>query len=217
LQKNNFPAVRRLKRKNLAALHYSKMPEFMRRLRQLQERSVGAVALEIMVLTALRPNKEVLLARWPEIDFDQKVWNVPAERMKTGGGMKTRAAFRVPLSDRVIELFRRRKEQSSSRYIFTGYSQDKPLAERAMLKLLRDTMGFSKDEATVHGFRSTLRDWAAAETDFDQTAAEICLSHKPGNKVVQAYLRDDLLEKRRDIMQAWADYCSGLAGEEAMS
>jgi integrase len=201
LQKSNFPSLRRLKEKNLAALHYSKVPDFMRQLRQHQHRGVGAVALEIMILTVLRPNKEVLLAQWPEIDFDQKVWNVPAERMKT------RTPHRVPLSDRAVELFRRREEQSSSRFIFTGNSQEEALAERTMLKLLRNTMGYSKDEVTVHGFRSTFRNWAAAENDFDQLAAELCISHKPGNKVVQAYLRDDLLEKRRVIMNHWADYC----------
>jgi integrase len=203
LQKNNFPTLRRLKRKNRPALGYHKMPEFMRRLRQLQDRSVSAVALEVLTLTLLRPNKEFILAEWSEIDWDSKVWNVPAWRMKT------RVAHRVPLSDRVMELFRRRQEQSNgSRYIFTGYSQE-ALAERSMLKLLRDTLGISKDEATIHGFRSTFRDWAAAENNFDQLAAELCISHKPGNKHVQAYLRSDLLDKRREIMTAWSSFLSG--------
>jgi integrase len=201
LQKNNFPTVRRLKRKNLAALHYSKVPDFMRRLRQHQGRGVGAVALEAFILMVPRPNVEFRLIQWSEIDWDNKVLNIPAERMKT------RVAFRVPLVDRVIELLRRRQEQSNgSPYVFTGYSKD-PLAERAMLKLLRDTLGYSKDEATIHAFRSSFRDWVGAETNFDQLAAELCISHKPGNKAVQAYLRDDLLDKRREIMQAWSEYC----------
>jgi integrase len=207
LQKNNFPAVRHLRRKNLAALHHSIMPEFLRRLRPHQSHGVGAVVLEIMSMTVLRPNKELRLAQWPEVDWENKILNIPAWRMKTKKLKELGKPFRVPLVDRVMELLRRLREQANgSPYIFTGYSQE-PLAERTMNRLLRDTMGLSKDEATVHGLRSTFRTWVA-ETDFDQLAAEICLSHVVGDKSVQAYLRSDMLEKRRQIMTAWSDYCN---------
>ena len=168
---------------------------------------MGAVVLEIMSMTVLRPNKELRLAQWPEVDWENKILNIPAWRMKTKKLKELGKPFRVPLVDRVMELLRRLREQANgSPYIFTGYSQE-PLAERTMNRLLRDTMGLSKDEATVHGLRSTFRTWVA-ETDFDQLAAEICLSHVVGDKSVQAYLRSDMLEKRRQIMTAWSDYCN---------
>jgi integrase len=199
LQKHNFPELRGLKRKHHPALYYFQIPEFVRRLRQ--HRGVGPVALEIMILTVPRPNKELLLAQFSEIDWDQKIWNIPAERMKT------RTPHRVPLSNRALELFRQRKEQSSSRFIFTGYSQEEALAERTMLKLLRNTMGISKDEADIHGFRTSFRSWCKFKK-FDYVASELCLSHTVGTPVARAYdWGTDLLEERRVILDAWADYC----------
>jgi integrase len=202
LQKHNFPELSGLKREHHPALHYSKMPEFVRRLRQHQDHGVGAVALEIMILTVPRPNKELILAQWPEIDFEQKIWNIPAERMKA------RKPHRVPLSNRAMELFRRRKEQSNgSPYIFTGYSKE-ALAERTMIRLLRDTMRISKDEADIHGFRTTFRSWAA-DQKFDYAAVELCLAHTIGKPATWAYWDTDMLDERRKIMDAWASYCEG--------
>jgi integrase len=109
----------------------------------------------------------------------------------------------VPLTDRVIEILKRRREYARGDYVFTGYS-DEPLNDKA-LRFELYAMGY-RGKATIHGFRSAFRDWCAI-SKMDFTASEFCLAHTVGSKVTRAYLRDDMLEERRKIMDAWADFC----------
>jgi integrase len=192
-----FPHRRATDRKHFAAMPYEQVPEFMRALRQRQDRSTAAVVLEFVILCACRSG-EALNAQWSEIDWQQKLWTIPAERMKAG------REHRVPLSNRAMELLeRQRKYSASPTYVFTEYNQ-KPLPEKSMRRVLRN-MGVRV--ATVHGFRSSFRDWAGDKTDFQRETIEECLAHQVGNGTEQAYRRSDALEKRRVVMDAWAEYC----------
>jgi integrase len=180
------------------AMDYAQLPQLMRDLRERQAKSTWAVALEFLILTAARTS-EVLKAEWSEIDFENRTWTVPKERMKAG------RAHQVPLSNRAVELLRwQQVNTNGSPFVFTGYSQ-KPLANKTMLHSLR-AMGI-KD--SVHGFRSTFRNWAGDMTTFQRETIEECLAHQVGGEVERAYRRTTALEKRRVIMDAWADYCAG--------
>lgn len=137
---------------------------------------------------------------WNEIDWDDRVWTLPAIRMKAG------KEHRVPLSDRAIELLRRQREHSTGKdYVFTGYRANSRLTANAMRRML-SRMGVS---VTVHGFRASFRTWAGNMQDFDWDVKEICLAHKVGNRTTGAYWRGDALAKRRPLMEAWANYCAG--------
>jgi integrase len=180
---------------------YGEMPAFMQQLRPHQAHGVAAIQLEIGILVHLRPNKELRLIKWEEIDWDGRILNVPAWRMKN------KQPFRVPLPDRVMELFRRLEEQSNgSPYVFTGHSQE-PLAERGMILLLRETMKVSKEVADVHGLcRTTFRSFCKAKK-FNYVASALCLSHNVGTSVEHAYdWGTDLLDERRTILEQWASY-----------
>jgi integrase len=180
-----------------AALDYRQMPEFMQKLRQRQERSTGAVALEFTILTAARTS-EVLGMEWGEIDWDKKLWTVPKERMKAG------KEHIVPLSDMAVDILKRQRELSPGEYVFTGYNRTR-LAARSMRSVLL-YMGVG---CTVHGFRSTFRDWCGDKTSFQREHVEGCLAHQVGNSVELAYRRSTALEKRRVILDHWAEYCAG--------
>lgn len=144
------------------------------------------------ILTASRVGESVP-ARWDEIDWDNKVWLVPPERRKDGKNYP----HRVPLSTQVVELLK--SLDRTGEYIF---SIKDTLGSRYSLAVLLKRM--TGTNATMHGFRSTFRDWCA-ETGVPDIVAEKCLMHATGNAVVQAYQRSDLLEQRRDVMQRWAD------------
>ena len=179
------------------ALPYEELPAFMKELRQRQIRGTSAVCLEFAILTIVRTS-EALGMLWSEVDFEKQLWTIPAERMK-GGKM-----HEVPLSDRAIEILKRQRELSSGEYVFMGYHRSQ-LADRC----LRSVMHYMNVEGcTVHGFRSTFRDWAGDTTHFAREHVEECLSHQVGNDVERAYRRATALEKRREIMAAWASYCS---------
>jgi integrase len=197
LHEHLFSDYRRIERKQHPALKYWEMPAFMPELRQHQPNSTGAVALEMMILTVCRPNKEVLLMEWDEVDEKQKIWTVPAWRMKN------RKPHSVPLVDRMMELIQYQRRRSNSlRYVLTGYSEA-ALAERSMIWFLRNTMGIPKEKADVHGFRNTFRSFCLVKK-FDYVASEMCLSHTIGTQVERAYWGTDLLDERRMIMDAWA-------------
>jgi integrase len=209
VQKFLLPGYSAPPRGHFPAMPCEQVPQFLRELRQRD--GMGAVALQLMIYTMLR-TKELLGARWPEFDFPNRTWVVPAERMKI------RQEFHVPLSDPAIALLQRLQERATTQFVLTGYKRYQPLAEKSMLLLMRG-MGIPKEISTVHGLRSTFRGWAARKPfdQIDQIAAEICLSHTPANPdmqkwlpfnpaVVEAYQRDDLLDKRRMIMDAWAAY-----------
>lgn len=178
------------------ALPYKEMPAFMSKLRDRE--GLGAKALEFAVLTACRTN-EALRATWREIDLDAAMWVVPAERMKAG------REHRIPLSSAAIALLRPLNIGKPADWVFPGLKAGKPLSDMTLLATLKN-MG--RDDLTVHGFRSTFRDWAAEQTDFPREVAESALAHTIGDKVEAAYRRGDLIDKRRQLMEAWATYCA---------
>jgi integrase len=179
------------------ALPYADVPGFLAKLRERV--SVGRLALEALILTAARSG-EIRLARWSEIDLDKATWTVPAERMKAG---KTHV---VPLSPAALSAFERAAEfrTAASDLAFPGMKRGRPLSDMTLLKILRDM----KVDATVHGFRSSFRDWCAEETSFSGEVAEAALAHAIPNKVEAAYRRTDFFEKRRKLMDGWSAYCS---------
>ncbi len=136
--------------------------------------------------------------RWDEIDLDKKIWTVPAHRMKAG------REHRVPLSQRATAILVRLTEGRSGDFVFPGQRRDKPLSNMAMEMMLRR---MKIENATVHGFRSSFRDWAGNETGYPRELIETALAHVIGDKAEQAYRRSDALEKRRKLMEAWAAYC----------
>lgn len=190
-----LPRPSKLSRGHHAAMPYEKMAAFMAKLRERD--ATAALALEFCILTAARSG-EVLGARWPEIDFERKIWTVPASRMKAG------REHRVPLTVRATSILRRLEKLRSSELVFPGQSAGKPLSNMAMSMVLRR---MEIDNATVHGFRSSFRDWAGNVSTFPRELAETALAHVIGDKAEQAYRRSDALEKRRRLMEAWAEYC----------
>ncbi|MER9277628.1 integrase arm-type DNA-binding domain-containing protein [Mesorhizobium sp. M0522] len=180
-----------------AAMPYDELPAFMTRLRSMD--SISARALEFTVLTAVRTG-EAIGATEDEFDFQKKLWTIPAERMKAD------RPHRVPLSDRAIAILKSVPREADSHYIFPGARKGKPLSNMAMLELLRGMDGI--EGLTVHGFRSTFRDWAAERSNFPREVAEAALAHILSDKTEAAYQRGDMLEKRRRLMTAWAGYCS---------
>jgi len=181
--------------KHQPAMDYRDVPAFMKTLRGAD--SLSARALELTILTAARTG-ETINARWDEFDLDAKLWTVPGERTKSG------REHRVPLSKRAIVLLHTVARHHGSEYVFPGLRIGRPLSNMAMLELLR---GMNSNGFTVHGFRSSFRDWAAHETNFPREIAEASLAHVLKDKTEAAYQRGDLLEKRCRLMSAWENYC----------
>lgn len=190
-----LPKRQRLTRGHHPALPYDKLPEFMTKLRE--ERSIASLALHFTILTASRTG-ESTGARWSEIDLDKGVWEVPAERMKGG------RLHRVPLSDEAKSVLQMLAQHRRGEYVFPGTKADRALSASAMAKALK-RMGYA--DVTVHGFRSTFRDWASETTSFPQEICEMALAHTIENKAEAAYRRGDLVEKRRKLMAEWASFC----------
>lgn len=178
------------------AMPFSEVPGFLERLRERE--TVGRLALEAAILTAARSG-EIRLATWDEIDLDNALWTIPAERMKAG------REHIVPLSEPAVRLFRRMRDWRSvgSQLVFPGAKRGKPLSDMTLTKVMRD-MG---REETPHGFRSSFKDWAAETTGFANELSEAALAHTIPNKTEAAYRRGNLLEKRRDLMMAWGLFC----------
>ena len=179
-----------------AALPYAEIGEFMVALRE--QDSTSALALEFLILTAARTG-EVIGATWTEIDFAEAVWIVPVDRMKAN------KEHRVPLSEPALAILERLHAHRAGDYVFPGAKPSTPLSNMAMLGLL-ERMG--RADLTVHGFRSTFRDWAAERTNFPREVAEHALAHSLPDKVEAAYRRGDLFDKRRQLMDAWARHCA---------
>ena len=135
-----------------------------------------------------------------EIDLAKKLWTIPAERMKG------KVEHVVPLTKSVITVLKTAQMLRSSDYVFPGARAGKPLSNMSMNMLMR-RMGVQN--ATVHGFRSSFRDWCGDNTNYPREVAEAALAHKVGNKVEQAYRRRSALEKRRELMREWSAYCGG--------
>jgi integrase len=193
--RNILPKRQKLTRGHLAAMPYEDVPAFLTRLRGAE--AMAARALELAILTVGRSN-EILRASWSEIDREKKLWNLPKDRMKAG------LSHTVPLSAQAMTLLTRLSETRISEYVFPGERKGKPLSGMAMEMLLRR---MKVTDATVHGFRSSFRDWCGDRTSFPREVAEAALAHKVGDETERAYRRSDALEKRRRLMQAWADYC----------
>jgi integrase len=181
-----------------AAMPYADLPAFMRELR-LEEKTVAARALEFLITCAARTG-EVIGAVWSEVDLDSKTWTVPGKRMKGGRD------HRVPLSDAAVSLLRALPREKGNPFVFIGHRPGSGLSRMAlpwiMSRLGQDGM------TTVHGFRSSFRDWAGETTAFAHDICEAALAHVRGDHSVQAYARGDLFDKRRKLMEAWARYCA---------
>lgn len=189
--KELLPAVPKSvkRKKHFASVPYSELPELVAQLRQAS--SIAARALEFLILTAARTG-EIRFMEWSEIDFDTKVWTIPAVRMKM------EREHRVPLSSRVIELLED-QQGLHSRWVFPGEWLDRPMSNMTMLKLLRAL----KTGATVHGMRSSFRTWCGERTNYPRLVCEAALAHRNDDEVEDAYLATDYLERRYDLMAAW--------------
>ncbi len=195
--KSILPARQRLTRGHHVALAYDDLPAFISALRGSQ--ATAALALELCILTATRSG-EVLNSNWNEFDLTKAVWTIPANRMKAGH------EHRVPLTPRAVEILDliQQAKHMHNDYVFAGNAKGKPLSNMAMAMLLK-RMGHN--DITVHGFRSTFRDWASEQTSFPHEVCEMALAHTIGNKAEAAYRRGDLFDKRRKLMEAWAAFC----------
>jgi integrase len=186
-----LPKSERLQRGHHRAVPYQDVPAFIRRLRALN--SISALAVEFTVLTAVRSG-ETRGATWSEIDGD--LWIIPAERMKAG------REHRVPLTPRALEIIAAAKKLRMTETVFPGRG-GQALSDMSLSAVLRRL----KVEATIHGFRSSFRDWAGDATEFPREIAEAALAHVVGDQTERAYRRGDALARRWQMMEAWATYC----------
>ena len=182
------------------AMDWRDVPDFYADL--AGRKAMAARALMFTCLTGSRTG-EVLGARWDEVDFTARVWTVPAGRMKGG------TEHRVPLTEAMLAILEPLKAMKSE-FVFEGQKRHAPLSNMAMLMLLRR---MKIEGVTVHGFRSTFRDWASEVAGAPREVAEMSLAHKVGSDVERAYARSDLLDKRRALMERWAQYVTGTEGK----
>jgi integrase len=180
-----------------AAMPYADVAAFMARLRE--QTGASDRALEFAILTAVRTS-EALNATWAEIDLDQRVWTIPASRMKA------KRDHRVPLSDRALAVLQDMAAVRQGDYVFS-FRPGRPLTKT----VLQGALGRMGAAVTAHGFRSTFRDWAG-DHGFPREVAEAALAHVMGDATEQAYARSDALARRAVLMAAWASYCEGEAG-----
>lgn len=185
--------------RNHPALPYPEVPAFMTALRA--RKGTAAKALEFIILTAARES-EVTNAQWPEFDLEARAWTVPGARMKSGRD------HRVPLSEAALALLKGMQAERQNDFVFPGWKAERPITGAACLKVLRD---MDRTDLTVHGFRSSFRDWAAESTNYPREVAEAALAHVVADKVEAAYRRGDLFEKRRRLMSGWARHCAAQA------
>lgn len=167
---------------------------FMQRLKK--QNGTASKALEFLILTAARSG-EVRGAKWSEIDFEKSVWSIPAERMKS------KKPHNVPLSGQAYKLLKSIVPVVGNDLVFPS-PMDKVLSDMTLTAVMRRM----EVDAVPHGFRSTFRDWCADKTNYPRDMAEFALAHALNSKTEAAYLRTDMLEKRRNMMQEWADYCN---------
>jgi integrase len=184
--------------KHHAALPYPEIGTFVANLRSRQ--GSAATALEFLILTAARTG-EVIGARRSEVDFHARMWTVPAERMKG------KRQHRVPLSSAAMKALERAKVQGSE-FLFSGVAAGQGLSNMALLKILER---MNRGDVTVHGFRATFKTWATERSNFPRELIEAALAHVPDDKTEAAYQRGDMLEKRRRLMSAWAEFCAKCA------
>ena len=195
-----LPKQRKLSRGHFAAMSCAEVGAFVRALREYQPKSVAAYALELLILTGVRTN-EVLGAMWAEVDIANALWTIPKDRMKTG------REHRVPLSPSAMRIVRAMAAIKRSDYVFPSPTRDGQLSHIVLQKVMAKLGA----DFTVHGFRSSLRDWAGDETSFPREVCEGVLAHVVGG-VEGAYRRSDALEKRRALLAAWSNYLEGETG-----
>lgn len=177
------------------ALPYDKVPEFLDALKASDAGDATKLALELVILTASRSG-EVRLAEWSEFDLDQAIWTRPAHRMKA------KKEHRVPLSPRAVEvLSQARKLGSGDGLVFPGTKYGKPLSDMTLSKLTK-ALGYDVD---VHGFRTSFKTWTQERTNTPRDVAEAALAHTVKDKAEAAYARSDFFEKRRELMERWAE------------
>ncbi len=203
-----LPRRQKLTRSHHAAMAYADIPAFIANLRKRD--GLAALALEFTILTAVRSG-ESLGARWDEIDLKNKVWIIPPHRMKAG------KEHRVPLSARATALLQALAETKTSDLVFPGHDRGKPQSKKPITNMaMQMTMRrMNIEDATIHGFRSSFRDWCGNETPFPREVAEAALAHVVGG-VEGAYRRSDALEKRRALMEAWAQHCEPSAATNVL-
>jgi integrase len=190
-----FPAKGKVRKvKHHAAMAYASVPAFMAALRERD--SVAARATEFTVLTAARTG-ETINAKWSEFDLKAATWTVPGDKMKAGKD------HRVPLAPRAVAIVKDMAAKRRGDLVFPGQG-GAPLWDQTLAQVTKQVGG----DATTHGFRSSFRDWAAEQTNYPNHVVEAALAHAIGDKVEAAYRRGDLFEKRRRLMQTWADYCA---------
>jgi integrase len=197
------PKSTELSRGHHAALPFVELPAFMADLRTME--GLSALALEFTILTGVRTG-EALGAKWQEMDLEARAWTIPAVRMKSG------KVHRVPLADRTIEILQKLNEVAVSDFVFPGQKRDCHLSQMSMAMTLRRM----RKEVTVHGFRSTFRDWSAETTNFPREICELALAHTVAGEVERAYQRGDMFEKRRKLMDVWSKYCAKSTGNVLM-
>ena len=176
------------------ALPFDEIGTFIKELRSREGPS--AKGLEFLILTATRTN-EILGATWDEVDLAKGEWTIPAKRMKSG------KAHKIPLSNRAIAILQELGSVENSKFLFAG--PNGAMSNMVFLNLLKR---MKRNDITAHGFRSTFRDWVAECTAHSREVAEMALAHAIGDKTEEAYRRGDLFEKRRRLMNEWADYCN---------
>jgi integrase len=186
-----LPRRPKLEQVHFSAMSYRDLPPYIAGLRK--ETSIPRLAMEFLILTAAR-SSEVRLATWAEIDLEQRIWTIPANRMKAG------ISHCVPLSTRAVEILAQLLHRSG--LIFPGRIPGHPLSPTTFMKLVPTGV-------TLHGFRSSFRDWAGEETSHAREIAEAALAHSIGSAVERAYRRGTALEKRRALMEGWASFCGG--------
>jgi integrase len=186
---------------HFAALPYRDIGAFMSQLRSHE--GISAAALEFAILTAMR-SKETLGARWEEFDLANRLWTIPAGRLE--GRMKNSKEHIVPLSDAALAVLDRMAQIRRNDFVFPGRAGR--LNKIALFAVLRR---MNRGDLTAHGFRSSFRDWCGDCTNYPRDLAETCLAHKTGDPTEQAYRRTSAIEKRRQLMAAWAAFCSAPA------
>lgn len=203
LSKTDKKKARR--REHLPAMHWRDLPALMQQLAGRDDRD--AYALRLLILTGARSHM-VRFAAWSEFDLDAAVWSLPAERMKM------REAFEIPLAPQVVELLRAMPRTDDSPYLFPGQGRKADvMGDRALLTLLER---LNLASVTVHGFRSTFRDWANERTHYPREVCELALAHDERTQTEAAYSRSDLLEKRRALMSDWAAYATTAPAENVI-
>jgi len=191
-----LPAISKVQKiEHHKAVPYPELPALMKELQKND--STSAKALIFTILTGARTG-ETVGATWDEIDLTTKLWVIPDKRMKAG------REHRVPLSGKAVQLLKTLPRDG--KFVFPGGKLGKPLSNMAMLMLLR---GYRDDGVTVHGFRSAFSTWAREQTDYPREIVEACLAHASGDAVELAYRRTDFLDKRRELMVRWEQFCIG--------